>query len=119
MAKLNMKEVTDRLGVVLLQEVRVIVISAQQSGRVEGWRGAKEPFPTSASTNPACGFPALGFHCQFHLKVYVTYHTGSTFTPDGSELRSHYRDQKFHTTKPYSICSSRSHGVFWHTLNVV
>ena len=35
MAKLNMKEVTDRLGVVLLQEVRVIVISAQQSGAVQ------------------------------------------------------------------------------------
>ena len=32
---MNMKEVTDRLGVVLLQEVRVIVISAQQSGAVQ------------------------------------------------------------------------------------
>lgn len=23
----------------------------------------KSPFPTPATTNPACGFPALGFHC--------------------------------------------------------
>ena len=105
MAELIMRKVLDRLGVVLLLKVRVIVVSAQQSGAVQFFRlsydfalptemlsgvevflkrypgrstgypalppqvgskaGAvlKSPFPTSASTNPACGFPALGFHC--------------------------------------------------------
>jgi len=35
MAKLKMKEVTDRLGVFLLPKERVIVVSAEQSGAVQ------------------------------------------------------------------------------------
>ena len=35
MAKLIIREVKDRLGVVLLPKVRVIVVSAQQSGAVQ------------------------------------------------------------------------------------
>ena len=35
MAKLIMREVLDRLGVVLLLEVRVNVVSAEQSGAVQ------------------------------------------------------------------------------------
>jgi hypothetical protein len=35
MAKLNMKEVPDRLGVFLLPKVRGIVVSAEQSGAVQ------------------------------------------------------------------------------------
>ena len=35
MAELIMREVLDRLGVVLLLKVRVIVVSAQQSGAVQ------------------------------------------------------------------------------------
>ena len=69
------------------------------------------PFPTPATPNPACGFPALGFLCYLHLKGYGTYRTGSTFRLGSDELRNHYTIPEFHITKPYSICSSRSHGV--------
>ena len=78
----------------------------------------KSPFPTPASTNPACGFPALGFHCYFHFKGYETYQAGSTFRHDGIEFRNHYTIPEFHIAKPYSICSSQNHGVYGHTLNV-
>ena len=79
----------------------------------------ESPFPAPASSNAACGFPALRFLCYFHLKGYGTYRTGSTFRPGSDELRNHYTIPEFHITKPYSICSSRSHGVFWHTSDVV
>ena len=77
------------------------------------------PFPTPSTTNAACGFPALRFLCYFHLKVYETYQTGSTFKPGSNELYNHCTILELHTTKSYSTCSSRSHGVFWHTSDVV
>ena len=33
------------------------------TGRVEGWRGAHSPFPAPATSNAACGFPALRLLC--------------------------------------------------------
>jgi len=36
-------------------------------------------FPAPASSNPACGFPALGCPVGFFIKGYVTYQAGSAF----------------------------------------
>ncbi len=39
------------------------------TGRVEDWRGTISPFPIPASSNAACGFPALRFPVNFASKV--------------------------------------------------
>lgn len=49
------------------------------TGRVGVWRGALGPFPAPASSNTACGFPALRFPVKLRIKGYVTYRASSAF----------------------------------------
>ncbi len=100
--------------------------------RVGNWRGAPEawpirsprslwecltnqtvgPFPAPATSNAACGFPALRFPDGFTSRVMEPIGPAALSLLVHDKAGNHRRGPACHTTKCYSTCSSRSLDAF-------
>ena len=69
-----------------------------------------DPFPAPATSNAACGFPALRFPDGFTSRVMRPIVLAALSLLGCDEDRSHRRGPAFRTAKSYSTCSSRSPG---------
>ena len=67
-----------------------------------------DPFPAPATSNAACGFPALRFPDGFTSRVMRPIVLAALSLPRCSKSGTRQRVPAFRTTKSYSTCSSRS-----------
>ena len=67
-----------------------------------------DPFPAPASSNAACGFPALRFPDGFTSRVMGPIVLAALSLPRCSKSGTRQRGPAFRTSKSYSTCSSRS-----------
>ena len=101
--------------------------------RVEDWRGAPKvwpirsprflwecltsqtvgPFPAPATSNAACGFPALRFPDGFTSRVMEPIERAALSHQGHDEAGNHQRVPACHISRGYSICSSRNLDAFW------
>jgi hypothetical protein len=72
-----------------------------------------DPFPAPASSNAACGFPALRFPDGFTSRVMRPIVLAALSPTGYDEDRSHRRGPTYRTARSYSTCSSRSPDAFW------
>ena len=72
-----------------------------------------DPFPAPASSNAACGLPALRFPDGFTSRVMRPIVLAALSLPGCDEDRNHRIGPAFRTAKSYSTCSSRSPDAFW------